>query len=249
MKLVGSALKRVVTWAFNRSDYTLAPSRLVQEQLRRQGIRKVGLWRRGVDAEVFHPRFRDSEMRMQLSDGHPDDILLIYVGRLAPEKQIEQVRSVLERIPNMRLVMVGGGPNQESLKKHFEGLPVKFAGYLTGEPLAKAFASADIFVFPSAFESFGLVILEAMASGLPVVSARVGGAQDMITEGVSGYTFDVNDIEGLVNGVAQIACTPGKLDAMRIAAREQAEKQSWPHMMDELIGCYEAILAGQPPSI
>jgi glycosyltransferase involved in cell wall biosynthesis len=249
MGFLKAPVDRLTTRVFNWGDYTLAPSRLVQAQLRQQGVRKVGLWRRGVDAEQFHPRFHDPAMRHMLSDGHPDDVILLYVGRLAAEKQIEQIRAVLERVPGTRLALVGGGPNQPQLAQHFAGLPVKFAGYLTGESLSQAFASADLFVFPSAFESFGLVLLEAMASGISVVSSRVGGAQDMITEGVSGYTFDVSDVEALVDSVQRIVTEPGKLREMGIAARQHAEQQSWPHMMDELITCYEAVLAGQPPPI
>ena len=214
-----------------------------------QGVRRVGLWRRGVDAEQYHPRYRDAAMRDHLSEGHPDDTLLLYVGRLAPEKQLEQLRSVLECVPGTRLALIGGGPYRATLERYFEGLPVAFPGYMTGERLSRAYASADIFVFPSAFESFGLVLLEAMASGIPVVSARVGGAQDMITEGESGYTYAVSDVEALVQAVKRIVTEPGKLQGMGQSARAQAEQQSWPHMMDELIACYEAILAGQPPPI
>jgi glycosyltransferase involved in cell wall biosynthesis len=247
--LLGAVLKKIVNWGFNHSDYALAPSRLVQTTMTAEGINKVGLWRRGVDAEQFHPCHRDPRTRDEISDGHPDDTILIYVGRLAPEKQIEQVRAVLEQVPGTRLALVGGGPYQPVLEKHFAGLPVTFVGYRTGASLARAYASADIFVFPSAFESFGLVILEAMACGIPVVSAQVGGAQDMIEEGVSGYTFEVNDVNKLVAGVRAIVSEPGKLDRMRVDARNQAERQSWPAMMDELFACYEAVLTGQPSPI
>jgi glycosyltransferase involved in cell wall biosynthesis len=249
MNLVGSLTTQVTTWAFNQSNYALAPSRLVQREMLDKGVRKVGLWRRGVDATQFHPSHRTEEMRAYLSDGHVDDTLLLYVGRLAPEKQVDQIRAVLEQVPGTRLAIIGGGPAEPALRKHFEGLPVTFAGYLKGAKLSAAYASADIFVFPSAFESFGLVILEAMASGVPVVSSRVGGAQDMISEGVTGYTFAVGDGQSLVAGVKNILATPDTLAQMRIAAREHAEHQSWPAMMDELVECYEAILTGKPSPI
>src|SRR5262249_49427956 len=139
-------LKRPIRWAtrhvFNLGNYVLAPSRLVQGELLQQGIKKVGLWRRGVDAEVFHPRYRDEAMRALLSDGHPDDVILIYVGRLSAEKQIGQLRTVLECVPGTRLALVGGGPYQAELERYFRGLPVKFVGYLTGQRLASAYASA-----------------------------------------------------------------------------------------------------------
>src|SRR5262249_6446818 len=164
---------------------------------------KVGLWRRGVDAEQYHPRFRDAAMRDMLSDGHPDEILLLYVGRLAAEKQIEQLRPVLERVRGTRLALVGAGPYQQALGRKFAGLPVNCVGYLRGEPLAMDYASGDIFTFTSGFGGFVLVLLEAMRSGIPVVSSRVGGAQDMVQEGVSGYTFAVNDVEALTCAVEE----------------------------------------------
>ncbi|MBX3083605.1 MAG: glycosyltransferase family 1 protein [Anaerolineae bacterium] len=249
LNVMSGISRHVTTWAFNRSDYALAPSKLVQSQMRANGVHKVGLWRRGVDAEQFHPRNRSTDMRALLSDGHTEDRLLLYVGRLAPEKQIHQMRAVLERVPGTRLALVGGGPAEPSLRKHFEGLPVTFAGYLTGQKLAQAYASADVFMFASAFESFGLVLLEAMASGVPVVSSRVGGAQDMITDGESGYTFDVNDIDGMVNGVQQTLADPARLTEMGLVARRHAERQAWPAMMDELIACYDALLSGKPSPI
>jgi glycosyltransferase involved in cell wall biosynthesis len=249
LPILEQPIKRTTTLVFNSGNYALAPSRLVQDELRREGIHRIGLWRRGVDAEAFHPRFRNAAMRDLLSDGHPDETILLYVGRLAAEKQINQLRAVLERVPGTRLALVGGGPAQKDLERHFEGLPVKFAGYMQGEQLASAYASADIFVFPSAFESFGLVILEAMASGIPVVSSRVGGAQDMIREGVTGFTFTVNDVDCMVQSVQHIVGQPGNLQAMGEAARKHAELQSWPHMMDELISCYEAVIEKRTPPI
>jgi len=249
MTLLGAILKRTVTWGFNQSNYSLAPSRLVQAQMVKDGIHNVGLWRRGVDERTFHPSNRDDAVRYELTNGHPEDTLLLYVGRLAPEKRLDQLKTVLEKVPGTRLALVGGGPDRENLEKHFAGLPVNFVGFRSGKALARAYASADIFVFPSAFESFGLVILESMASGVPVVSARVGGAQDMIREGVSGYTCEVGDTEGLVEGVKAILAEPGRLAQMRIEARKDAERQAWPVMMDELVDCYRAVLDGRPPKI
>ncbi len=249
MHLLGAILKRTVTWGFNQSNYSLAPSKLVQKQMLADGVKNVGWWRRGVDAVSFHPSNFDPAVRSEMSNGHPEDTLLLYVGRLAPEKQIEQLKIVLESVPNTRLALVGGGPHREALEKHFAGLPVNFVGYRSGKALARAYASADIFVFPSAFESFGLVILESLASGVPVVSSRVGGAQDMISEGQSGYTFEVGDTQALVKGVQDILATPDRLPQMRIAARQQAERQSWPVIMDELVDCYRAIIEKCPPAI
>ncbi len=227
---------------FNAADVSLAPSRLIQHDMERIGIRNVRLWKRGVNADKFNPRYRTADMREFLSDGRPDETLLIYVGRLGAEKQIDQIKAVLEQVPGTRLALVGNGPARDELEKHFAGLPVKFAGYLTGTALSEAYASADIFVFPSALETFGLVVVEAMAAGLPVVSSRVGGVRDVVEEGVTGYTFDVNDIAGMVAGVRRIAASRERIAGMGRAARAFAETQSWDAMMDEVIDVYRELI-------
>lgn len=236
---VTDLMTRVV---FNAADYALAPSRLIQQDMLRIGVKNVGLWKRGVDPHRFDPRFRSAEMRYRLSDGHPDDTLLIYVGRVSAEKQIDQIKPVLERVPGTRLAIIGDGPARADLERHFAGLPVKFMGYMQGEALSQAYASADIFVFPSALETFGLVVVEAMAAGLPVVSSRVGGVCDVVEEGKTGYTFDVNDIDGMVEGVRRIAVSRERIESMGRAARAFAETQTWPAMMDEVIDIYRRLI-------
>jgi glycosyltransferase involved in cell wall biosynthesis len=230
---------------FNQADATLAPSRLIQQDMLRMGVHNVGLWRRGVDAEKFNPRFRSAEMRQRLSGGHPDDPILLYVGRLSSEKRLEMLKPVLEQIPNVRLALVGDGPAREDLQTAFAGTPTTFVGYLKGEALSQAYASADVFVFPSALETFGLVVVEAMAAGLPVVASRVGGIPDVVEEGITGYTFEVGDTAGLIDGVRRIISQPERIAAMGRDARAFAETQSWPAMMDEVIGLYAHLIASR----
>lgn len=228
---------------FNAADYALAPSRLIQQEMLDLGVKDVGLWRRGVDAEKFNPRFRNADMRDMLSDGHPESTILLYVGRISSEKQIEHLRPALERVPGTRLAIVGDGPARADLEKYFAGTPTKFMGYLKGQALSEAYASADIFVFPSALETFGLVVVEAMAAGLPVVASRVGGVRDVVKEGRTGYTFDVGDVDALVEGVRQIAVSRERIAQMGRDARAFAETQTWPAMMDEVIALYDMLIA------
>ena len=230
---------------FNWSDYSLAPSRLVQRQMQSLGISNVGLWRRGVDAKAFHPGFRSAATRQEMTQGHPDETILIYVGRLSQEKQIEHIRPALEKIPNCRLVLVGDGPARPALERYFAGLPVTFMGYLCGERLSQAYASADIFVFPSRLETFGLVVIEAMAAGLPVVASRVGGVTDIVEEGKTGYTFNSGDSAALLNGIRQIASSRENMRRMGMQARSYAETQSWDAIMDEVIDIYASLIASK----
>ncbi len=227
---------------FNWADYSLAPSRLIQREMLALGVKNVGLWGRGVDAERFNPHYRTTDMRRRLSDNHPDDTILLYVGRLSTEKQLDLLKPVLERVPGTRLALVGNGPARAELEAHFAGLPVQFMGYMQGEALSQAYASADIFVFPSALETFGLVVVEAMAAGLPVVASRVGGVADVVREGVNGYTFESGDIEAQVEGVRQIAASRERITQMGRAARAFAETQTWPAMMDEVVDLYARLI-------
>lgn len=229
-------------WGFNAVDHALAPSRSAKSHLRSHGVRRVGWWRRGVDAQQFHPRFRSVEMRTRLSNGNPQDVLLLYVGRLAPEKRLHLLYPVLGRVPNTRLALIGDGPARQSLEALFRGMPVTFTGYLHDEELAAAYASADIFVFTSAHESFGLVLAEAIASGLPVISSRVGGAEDVILHGETGYIFDVEDVACLHKYVCVLAKDRQKRQAMGNRARSFAETLAWPEIMHDLIYFYEDIL-------
>ena len=236
---VTDVLTRIV---FNAADYSLAPSKLIQQDMLNIGVKQVGLWKRGVDPERFDPRFRSAEMRAALSNGHPDDILLIYVGRLSGEKQLHHLKPILDAVPGTRLAIVGNGPARESLEAQFAGTNTVFMGYMQGEALSQAYASADIFVFPSALETFGLVVVEAMAAGLPVVASRVGGVRDVVEEGRTGYTFDSGDIDSLIAGVRQIAASRDRITEMGRAARAFAETQTWPAMMDEVISIYARLI-------
>ena len=232
---------------FNWADVRLAPSQLVQGQMQALGIRDVGLWRRGVDAEAFHPRFRSGAMRAEMSQGCPGDTLLVYVGRLSDEKQLEHIRPALQQLPNTRLALVGDGPARQRLEQDFAGLPANFMGYLRGDRLASAYASADIFVFPSRLETFGLVVVEAMAAGLPVVAARVGGVAEVVREGSNGYTFASGDSIGLAQGIRAIADDRENMRWMGRQARAYAETQSWDAIMDELIAEYARLIKERQP--
>jgi glycosyltransferase involved in cell wall biosynthesis len=181
-------------------------------------------------------------MRQRLTDGHPSDVVLLYVGRLAPEKRLHLLKPLLERISGVRLALIGDGPHRGYLEGLFTGLPVVFAGYCDGEELASAYASADIFVFASAHESFGLVVAEALASGLPVVSSRVGGAEDIIQHGQNGYIFDVDNPDLLGEYVHELVSNDEKRKQMGLQARRFAESLRWDEIMQELIYFYEDII-------
>ena len=171
-------------------------------------------------------------MRSKLLGDYPDTgSLLIYVGRLSAEKQIERIKPVLENIPNASLALVGDGPYRSQLEKIFENTKTNFIGYLAGEELASAYASGDIFLFPSSTETLGLVLLEAMAAGCPVIGANKGGIPDIINDGINGCLYDPdqedNGEESLIEATKKILQDRSKKEEMRIAARTEAEKWDW----------------------
>jgi glycosyltransferase involved in cell wall biosynthesis len=160
----------------NRTLLTLVPTRTLAEDMLRQGFERVDVLARGVDTELFHPRYRRSELRASWGAG-PNDPVLLMVSRIAPEKNLplalQAYERARERVPGTRMVVVGDGPARAATAATHPG--VHFAGMQTGRALADHYASADIFVFPSLSETFGNVTLEAMASGLAVVAFRLRG--------------------------------------------------------------------------
>ncbi|MEQ9359982.1 MAG: glycosyltransferase family 1 protein [Coleofasciculus chthonoplastes F3-SA18-01] len=226
----------------NQAQLNLCTSTAMVEELRGRGIERLDLWQRGVDTETFRPSLASEDMRSHLSQGHPESPLLLYVGRLSAEKEIDRIKPVLESIPGARLALVGDGPHRSALEKHFAGTPTHFVGYLTGEPLGSAFASADAFIFPSRTETLGLVLLEAMAAGCPVVAARSGGIPDIVTDGVNGYLFNPRDEQGAIAATQRLFQERTERETLRENARAEAERWSWSAATRQLQQYYQGVV-------
>ncbi|MCC5650290.1 glycosyltransferase family 1 protein [Nostoc sp. XA013] len=229
--------------AHNQAALNLCTSTAMVEELTAHGIERVDLWQRGVDTELFHPDLASVEMRSRLSKNHPESPLLLYVGRLSAEKEIERIKPILEAIPEARLALVGDGPHREALQKHFAGTNTYFVGYLMGQELGSAFASADAFIFPSRTETLGLVLLEAMAAGCPVVAARSGGIPDIVTDGVNGYLFEPTaDVQGALAATLRLLEQKQQRDIIRQNARQEAEIWGWPSATKQLQDYYQKVI-------
>jgi glycosyltransferase involved in cell wall biosynthesis len=224
-------------WIHNSCRVTLCPSTYTLRSLRSFGFRRLRIWGRGVDTERFHPRNRSLAWREAVG-AQPDEHLLLYVGRIAAEKRVDLLPEALAGLPNTRLVLVGDGPHRAELERRCAGLPVRFTGYLKGDDLATAYASADTFVFPSDTDTFGQVIQEAMASGLPVVGARSGGTLDLVRDGRTGSHFTPGDAADLRTRLQLLAHDNAARASMGEAGRAAAEGRSWPKVMDELLVHY-----------
>lgn len=219
----------LLRFAHKRADLTLATSPQLKQTLEDNGIPRVDVWRKGIDTVRFDPKFHSTEMREKMTDGNPDDFLMVYVGRLGAEKRVADCKQILEKMgPNARLCIVGGGPQEVELKKIFKGTSTVFTGQISGDELSSAFASADAFCMPSDSETLGFVVLESMASGVPVVGANAGGIPSIVTHGVDSYLAEPGNIDEFVKCLNIIRENKdGVNDKMKVACRKEAEKHSW----------------------
>ena len=250
MGMLEPLLWELLKAAHNQARLNLCTSTAMVQELREKGIQHTDLWQRGVDTDLFRPEHRNAAMRSRLLGGHTDSgNLLLYIGRLSAEKQIERIRPVLEALPNTRLALVGDGPHRQQLEAHFSGLPATFVGYLAGQELASAYASGDAFGFPSSTETLGLVLLEAMAAGCPVVGANRGGIPDIVCDGENGCLYEPDGTDGgaasLTAAVQRLLGNNQERQALREAARREAERWGWAGATAQLRGFYAGLLNGE----
>ena len=232
MGMLEPLLWELLKAAHNQALLNLCTSTAMVNELEDKGIKRTALWQRGVDTENFRPELRSEKMREKLFGKYQNtDSLLIYVGRLSAEKQIERIKPVLDNIPGACLALVGDGPYRGQLEKIFENTKTNFIGYLSGKELASAYASGDIFLFPSSTETLGLVLLEAMAAGCPVIGANKGGIPDIINNGINGCLYNPDEKDNgersLIEATKKILADKNKKEAMRKEARKEAEQWDW----------------------
>ncbi|XP_022934121.1 sulfoquinovosyl transferase SQD2-like [Cucurbita moschata] len=223
----------VIKFLHGAADLTLVPSAAIGKDLEAERVtaaNKIRLWNKGVDSVSFHPRFRSHVMRWKLSGGEPDKPLIVHVGRIGVEKSLDFLKRIMDRLPEARIAIVGDGPYREELEKMFSGMPAVFTGMLSGEELSQAYASGDVFVMPSESETLGLVVLEAMSSGIPVIGARAGGVPDIIPpelDGKIGHLYTPGDIDDCLSKLKPLLENRELRETMGKAARTEMEKYDW----------------------
>jgi phosphatidylinositol alpha 1,6-mannosyltransferase len=231
-----------------RSRRTYTPSAPSRDDLLRSGVRDVEVWGRGVDVTTYHPRLRSDALRDKLGFGHR--FTFLYVGRLAHEKNVEQIveayRLALPSLPadSTRLVIAGAGPREAALRAAApEG--VIFLGYLDRRTeLPALYASADAFVFASLTETLGLVVLEAMAAGLPVIATPAGGVADHLRDGENGIAYPAGDTRALAQAMVSLATDPQRVRHLSPNARATAEALGWDLELDRLDASYREVVDG-----
>ena len=214
----------------------------MQLELTSRGFRHVELWPPAVDSALFHPSRRSELMRNRLSGGRPQKPLLLTVSRLAPEKNVGFLAGVMRQLPEASLAIVGDGPERPALERRFAGLDANFIGYLKGEELAAAYASADAFVYASETETMGNVVLEAMAAGCPVIAPHAGGIPNLVDHGVNGFLYQPRDVSDAVNHIRAVLDDPGMRTEIGRAAHHAVSEGNWERSVAKVRQVYETAI-------
>ena len=223
----------------NQAHVNLCTSQPMVNSARGLGIKRVRLWPKAVDTARYRPDNASGEMRHLLSGGEVNKPLMIYVGRLSHEKRLDWLYAPVTQIGGVRLAFVGSGPAEAYLRERFKDTSTVFTGYMSGAELASAYASADVFAFPSDTETLGFVAMEAMASGVPVVGARAGGIPDVISHGRNGFMFTPGDLGELTERLRALLFDPVLRGEMGKSARESVEPHNWRSSTQRLVDYYE----------
>lgn len=255
----GFSLLTQPMWLYNRfvhnqCSLTFCPSASTAAMLKKQGFEAVRIWPRGVENTLFQPGRRSEALRTSWLSGQdiPEDkVILLYVGRISWEKNLRLLVQAYRKMDHTRchLVIVGQGPAYAEVQQDLSQVPVTFTGYLSGEELATAYASADIFAFPSYTETFGQVVLEAMASGLPVVGVQSEGVSDLVEHGRTGLLLAAEDhseneqIAGYRAYLERLIEYPKERMHMSSSALSAALPHTWYEAMELLVQGYKEVIA------
>ncbi|MDQ0196610.1 glycosyltransferase family 4 protein [Paenibacillus wynnii] len=244
MKRIVPLYWKYMNWFHRSCDATFAPSSETLDTLRHQGFDHLKLWSRGIDCQLYTPQKRSNDVRERYGITAP--LLLLFVGRIAPEKDISTLELAMQKLPEsmhsqVHWLVVGDGPLGSDLRTRVP-LNVTFTGYKHGEELAQLYASADLFVFPSSTETFGNVVLEAMASGLPVIAANAGGVTDLVVSGRTGILVKPRCADAIVREILNWINRREQLAVMGLEGRRLALSRSWENIFDGLISDYEEII-------
>jgi len=226
---------RYMHWFYGQLDTVFVNSEEYRQSWIKHGFdpAKLKILPRGLDTELFHPARREPEFFEKFGE-HNGEIRLLYVGRISREKDLDLLAAAYRRLRDeglpVQLFVVGHGPYSEAFGK---SLPEAiFMGYLTGNELAAAYASADIFVFPSTTDTFGNVILEAQACGLPVVVSDSGGPKELVQDTANGLITKSHDEEDFARAIRALVTNPALRERMGKSARNSVIDRSWPSAFD-----------------
>ncbi len=235
---------KYLRWYYRHCSQIFVPTPSMADELIEKGIDKgIIIWARGVETGRFNPGKRSAEWRKKYGIKE-DDVVVLFVSRLVWEKNLKMYadvcKSLIEKHQNLKALVVGDGPAADGLKKMLPDAIM--TGFLKGENLATAYASGDVFLFPSDTETFGSVTLEAMASGLPCVVADAAGSKSLVKNEINGYKAEVNDFDMFREKVDELVSSRQKREEMGKNSLEIAKQYSWESINGKLLNCYLEIL-------
>lgn len=245
---------KFMVWFYGQMDHVYVPSKATGDELVERGIaaEKIRTYPRGVDVERFHPAKR-TEILAERYGVEASEFSFLYVGRVSREKNLhvltEAYQLLLDQGISARLVVTGDGPYRADMEAALQGSPAVFTGYLGGDELCGVYASADVLVFPSATDTFGNVVLEAQASGIPVIVSDQGGPAENMLDGETGLKTPAQDARALAEAMAALASDRARTKAMGLAARRYIEKRAFAHAFEQLYAMYisEGVVSPTPP--
>ncbi len=230
----------------NRTLATLVPTPALVEALQARGYRNVSVLARGVEVAQFNPAHRSAALRARWGVAE-DDVVVLHVGRLAKEKNVALLlrafAAIQARLPRARLVCVGDGPLRSALQASCP--QAVFAGVQQGAALAAHYASGDLFVFPSSTETYGNVVPEALASGLPVVAYAYAAAADLVRTGHNGVLVPMEDEAQLVAAAVALACDMPRLRALGQHGPASVAHLGWGAVVDSFVGTLRTVVQCQ----
>lgn len=236
-------------WFHSAAARTFTPTEAIRAEVEAHGFRQVGVWGRGVDGDRFDSSFRSLEWRREL--GIADDAMVVlYVGRVAKEKGLEHALHAMQQLavedPAIRFVVVGDGPYEAEMRA---AAPpgVIFTGRLSGTPLSTAYASCDVFLFPSVTDTFGNVLLEAMASGLVVLAADAGNTRELVGAD-RGVIVAMDQSAAIATALVELDHNRSRHAAIRTAAQTWAAQRTWLNVWNGLFAEYTHVINARAAS-
>lgn len=242
---------KYLAWFYSQCKHIYVPSPSMASELNKEGIDNgIRIWARGVDTDQFNPSKRDLEWRKSIGFSE-DDKVITFVSRLVWEKNLQTFVDVVKKLKknnsDIKSMIVGDGPARKELEHMLPD--TYFTGFITGEDLNRAYASSDIFLFPSETETFGNVTLEAMSSGLPCVVADATGSKSLVESGLNGFLAPPRDTNEFARCVKKIADNDELRRKMGEAARQKALAYSWEKVNEQLLENYEEALGEPRPEL
>lgn len=235
---------KYLRWFYAQCEEVYVPSESMMAVLREQGLGgNLKLWERGVDTDLFRPEARSLSWRRENGIDN-DEVVIGFVSRLVLEKGLRRMMAIFddlrERGVPFRVMIAGDGPARAELES---GIPdAVFTGYLEGADLARAYASSDVFLFPSDTETFGNATLEAMASGLPVVCAEATGNKTLVEHGGNGFRIASDDVRGFADALERLVRDTNLRASMGAAGYTRAQSYSWRHVLGKIGAYYRSTL-------